>query len=305
MEILEKYVIFDFTTLIQILVFTSAGLISIVTLNKDLVRSKTEIIRKEARKIKLIVIVLTCLSILSVFASNYNAKSNKKALNDSLSALRKDNNNLRHTLNTNSIIQSNLMMENQKESTKKLSDAANSLKDLISGSNEVPIFHFGIKEDLVFGALFKKDNKPIYNMIASITNFDNYEQCPIKSFNGNKSIKSSCLQENTLNISPIQVLDNVNIDNFIRLPNSDQKKTQEKYMLTINFKSKKYIEEAIYRKDSLKDNLYQSVRIIELTNDKITKIWMPDLTDKGNIPIADVNWDKEFPDFFIHSVYVF
>ncbi len=241
-------------------------------------------------------LIITTLSVFNVFVSSYTSHTDKKELNDSLAVFRADNYKLRRALDENSIKQSELITKGQKKSADDLNNAANNLVGLIEGSQEVPLFRFVIISDTTLSGVIKNyDYKPVYNIAVSIHNFDNLIKCKTSIINNIKVVNRTCHNENRISYGLRSVV-NGNSEDLVDLPKFLNRTRKGRFLITIKFKSKIYKQEAIYE---FKDGkFYQSLRVVELKNDKVIKAWVPKIL-KSNLTL--VNWAKEFPSYYIHD----
>jgi hypothetical protein len=282
----------------QIITTILTAVVSVIALNKDL-NSRTAAIQKGALIAKRFIIFISVTTIIISTISYFDSKNEKeqltkekKELNGTLAAIRTDNTKLREQLSKNSISQSQLITANQTKSANELNKAASSLKDLINGSDDVPIFTFRLLTDTSLTAYLKNSSqKPVYNLNVQIINFDNLLKCSTKSYNDGVVYDYDCAMKNMIEIP--QILSINGKGGYIApLPNvsSAIKSTKYKFLLVISLKNKLYYEEAICK--IFNNQQYQSIRVLETIDSKIIKKWV--VKDKQH-PFIVFNWDTEFP----------
>jgi cell division protein FtsB len=288
----------------QILAIILAAFISLIALNKDL-RSKTEKLQKEAATIRNIVFVFAIVSIANSILSYYNSENDKNELNkrnkelnrnivsikNDNDTLKKDNHALRKELKDNLLQQSKLITSSQQQSATDLKNAANGLHETINGSDVAPKFSFRIISDTSLrGQLTNGEKLPVYNFILKITNYDNFLGCKTQILYNVVMYNLTCFTTNTIEQAPIESL-NAQSSMWLELPKFTLKSKKGKYLLMVKLRNKTYYEEAIYVINE-KNVLMQGLRILELDEEKVTKI---KIISGAAYELKNINWKKEFP----------
>jgi len=283
--------VIDAVSIGQIITSVLAGTISFVALNKDL-RAKTQALNREARLIRAIVIILTFLSIVNIVISSYSSDQERQTLKHSIDELASQNTILRRTIDSNSIQQSKLITESQRESAKELIDAADELKGLINGTDSVPIFRFIRLSATTFtGSVFNYSSRPAYKLLAHIANYDKLLGCKFgHDIQRKLMVDSKCIDSvsNELPELPyLNVAANATIN--LPLPRPLLEGDECRYVFYLTFNGKTYEEQAICK--IVNNKILQADRIFETQNNKVLRKWVATYED----PLKIKDWDKEFP----------
>ncbi|WP_121811003.1 hypothetical protein [Mucilaginibacter kameinonensis] len=282
--------------------------ISILGLKKDL-RSTKAITKSDAVKTKRWIIILTLLTGVILIANYLNSKieeitseKEKIKLHAELSTILKTNKILRNTLDRNSIKESNLIIDNQKQSAKELQNAASNLQTLIHGSNDVPVFRFMVlTKNTLNGKIENFSDLPVYNITGRVINYDAIEGCKITIFKNQKYITNKCSDSVKFELGAMNYIDSHSSATFnLPLFTNTNLKPKGRFVFEIFFNGKHYEQQAIY--SVVNHYLLQSVKIVELKNNIIVKSWIPKTSD---LPLNSVNWYKEFQNCPLTQIHTF
>jgi len=162
------------------------------------------------------------------------------------------------------------------------------IKPEVDEARGIPFFHFvNTGNRSLAGVLIYRDNRPVYDLSVSITNYDNLMDC--KSSNDN-AFDSKCFISNTFS-SPTIVALNAQSNYFLKLPQFKRRADKGRYVILLKFNNKTYTEEAIYS-FSGRGRLSQALRIKEYDDGVLVNTLV--LKDGGYESRA-VNWKRGFP----------
>lgn len=291
--------------ILQIILIALTAVVSINSIKKDL-RSRTQKTKNEAQLNRIIIILISVVSVIISVITYLGSENDKSVLNKSFLSIKKgdslirsdnalirnDNTNLRTELSKRLIFQSKLISEGQERSAKQLNIASKSLTEKINGSDEVPLLEFSLNSDsTLFCLLRNRSRLPVYNFQLAILNYSSILDCQSFQVVKERIYSYDCYYNSLTRFPTFPFLtSNSRTEIQIRKNKINSKNNTAKYIAIIEMKNRTFYEETI---SMLIDNkFYQALRILEFTNDKITrKIVIKDKLYK----LKNVNWEKAFP----------
>lgn len=294
----EHYLFFDAVSAGQIAASVLAAIISIVALNKDF-RSKTLALQKEARMIRLVILFVTGLSILNAFISSYSSHEDKWELKNQLNKLRGDNKLLQENLTKSQLaLQKSLddkaagITASQVNSSKRLLESADVLRDIVGGTDEIPAFQFAISSVTKMGAILNNNStSPVYNLNVTIVNTDKLSGCKLIKAKFGNAYNKSCFDTVARDFGVIPIIMSKGAFSM-ELPARQYSDEVGHYVVFLMYKNRRYRLENIVK--IIDHNIRQASRVIEFDNNyKDLKARI--VKQPRGYDLPTVNWKNEFP----------
>ena len=300
--------------LIQIIGTIATALIAVILLQKDW-RTKNETIRKEAVLVTKIIYAISVVSILNLVILYFQSQSDISKLEKDKRQLQVTNANLSFNVSKapgappddaisyqndpsapamnaqakNSVAAVNkaepkkpvrLRKEPQKHAlrvNKIKSVALSKPRNIRDEPDQVPLFHFvSTGRRVLTGVLINRQDKPIYNLLVWVTNYDDLLDC-------------RCFAGNT-NSATISTLNQLGSYSF-KLPKFKRHAQRGRYLVALRFKNKVYYQQAVYAFDG-HVHFSQALRVKQYEGSLLVN---STVIRGANYRLNYVNWNRDFP----------